>query len=150
LLATFTSGGALISEFAPAWNASFALGRRFGRPILGDEQCAPDSPTTPPRPINAFDPKSGAFSARCAMQPAKPFEIDDVWPFSRPRRRGGLETATPQLFFTAGNNNYGDGTFGVITSASKQVIAEAFQCAWPKRIFLSSGLRIFNRSHRAL
>jgi len=66
--------------------------------------------------INAFDPKSGAFLGPLRDANGKPIEIDDIWAIQF--GQGGLAGANGnpnQLFFTAGNNDYGDGTFGVIT-----------------------------------
>jgi len=66
--------------------------------------------------INAFDPKSGAFLGPLRDASGKVIEIDDVWAIQF--GQGGVAGANGnpnQLFFTAGNNNYGDGTFGVIT-----------------------------------
>jgi uncharacterized protein (TIGR03118 family) len=66
--------------------------------------------------INAFDPKTGAFLGALRDASGKPIEIDDIWAIQF--GQGGLAGANGnpnQLFFTAGNNNYGDGTFGVIT-----------------------------------
>jgi uncharacterized protein (TIGR03118 family) len=66
--------------------------------------------------INAFDPKSGAFLGALRDTSGKVIEIDDVWAIQF--GQGGVAGANGnpnQLFFTAGNNNYGDGTFGVIT-----------------------------------
>ena len=66
--------------------------------------------------INAFDPKSGTFLGALRDSAGKVIEIDDVWAIQF--GQGGVAGANGnpnQLFFTAGNNNYGDGTFGVIT-----------------------------------
>jgi uncharacterized protein (TIGR03118 family) len=71
---------------------------------------------TPHGRINAFDPKTGAFLGPLRDANGKAIEIDDVWAIQF--GQGGLAGANGnpnQLFFTAGNNNYGDGTFGVIT-----------------------------------
>src|SRR5882724_1084684 len=60
---------------------------------------------TPHGRINAFDPKSG-----------KAIEIDDVWAIQFGQGGPAGANGNPnQLFFTAGNNNYGNGIFGVIT-----------------------------------
>jgi len=71
---------------------------------------------TPHGHINAFDPKTGAFLGPLRDASGKAIEIDDVWAIQF--GQGGLAGANGnpnQLFFTAGNNNYGNGTFGVIT-----------------------------------
>jgi len=66
--------------------------------------------------INAFDPKTGAFLGPLRDASGKAIQIDDIWAIQF--GQGGLAGANGnphQLFFTAGNNNYGNGTFGVIT-----------------------------------
>jgi uncharacterized protein (TIGR03118 family) len=66
--------------------------------------------------INAFDPKTGAFLGPLRDAGGKPIEIDGVW--SIQFGQGGVAGAngnTNQLFFTAGDNSYGSGIFGVIT-----------------------------------
>jgi uncharacterized protein (TIGR03118 family) len=66
--------------------------------------------------INAFNPKTGAFLGPLRDAAGKAIEIDDVWAIQF--GQGGAAGANGnhnQLFFTAGNNNYGSGTFGVIT-----------------------------------
>jgi uncharacterized protein (TIGR03118 family) len=66
--------------------------------------------------INAFDPKSGAFLGPLRDAAGKPIEIDDIWAIQFGQSGvAGSNGNTNQLFFTAGNNNYGSGTFGVIT-----------------------------------
>jgi uncharacterized protein (TIGR03118 family) len=69
---------------------------------------------TPRGRINAFDPKTGAFLGPLRDTSGKAIEIDDVWAIQF-GQGGGANGNTNQLFFTAGNNNYGNGTFGVIT-----------------------------------
>jgi uncharacterized protein (TIGR03118 family) len=64
--------------------------------------------------INAFDPKSGAFLGPLRDIAGKIIEIDDIWAIQF-GQGGGANGNPNQLFFTAGNNNYGNGTFGVIT-----------------------------------
>jgi uncharacterized protein (TIGR03118 family) len=68
---------------------------------------------TPRGRINAFDPKTGAFLGPLRDASGKAIEIDDVWGIQF--GQGGANGNHNQLFFTAGNNNYGSGTFGVIT-----------------------------------
>jgi len=66
--------------------------------------------------INAFDPKSGAFLGPLRDTKGNAIEIDGLWAIQF--GQGGLAGANGnpnQLFFTAGNNGYGDGIFGVIT-----------------------------------
>ena len=70
---------------------------------------------TPRGRINAFDPKSGAFLGPLRDQSGKAIEIDDVWAIQFGQGGPAGANGNPnQLFFTAGNNNYGNGTFGVI------------------------------------
>jgi uncharacterized protein (TIGR03118 family) len=70
---------------------------------------------TPHGRINAFDPKSGAFLGPLRDQSGKAIEIDDVWAIRFGQGGPAGANGNPnQLFFTAGNNNYGNGTFGVI------------------------------------
>jgi uncharacterized protein (TIGR03118 family) len=68
---------------------------------------------TPHGRINAFDPNSGAFLGPLRDESGKAIEIDDVWAIQFGQGLGGNGNPN-QLFFTAGNNNYGSGTFGVI------------------------------------
>ena len=66
--------------------------------------------------INAFDAKTGAFLGPLRDASGKAIEIDGVWAIQF--GQGGVTGANGnpnQLFFTAGNNEYGSGTFGVIT-----------------------------------
>ena len=66
--------------------------------------------------INAFDPKTGAFLGPLRDTSGKAIEIDDVWAIQFGQGGVAGSNGNPnQLFFTAGNNNYGSGTFGVIT-----------------------------------
>jgi uncharacterized protein (TIGR03118 family) len=65
--------------------------------------------------INAFDPKTGAFLGPLRDTSGKAIEIDDVWAIQFGQSGIAGANGNPnQLFFTAGNNNYGNGTFGVI------------------------------------
>jgi uncharacterized protein (TIGR03118 family) len=71
---------------------------------------------TPRGRINAFDPNTGAFLGTLRDASGKPIEIDDIWAIQFGQGGAAGSNGNPnQLFFTAGNNNYGDGTFGVIT-----------------------------------
>jgi len=66
--------------------------------------------------INAFDPKTGAFLGALRDTTGKEIEIDDIWGIQFGQGGpAGSNGNTNQLFYTAGNNNYGSGTFGVIT-----------------------------------
>jgi uncharacterized protein (TIGR03118 family) len=69
---------------------------------------------TPRGRINAFDPNTGAFLGPLRDTSGKAIEIDDIWAIQF-GQGGGANGNANQLFFTAGNNNYGNGTFGVIT-----------------------------------
>jgi uncharacterized protein (TIGR03118 family) len=62
--------------------------------------------------INAFDPSTGNFLGPLRDTRGQPIEIDDVWAIQF--GQGGSNGEPNELFFTAGNNNYGSGTFGVI------------------------------------
>jgi uncharacterized protein (TIGR03118 family) len=71
--------------------------------------------------INAFDRESGEFLGPLRDEHGKPIEIDNIWAIQF--GQGGVAGANGnpnQLFFTAGNNNYGSGTFGVITFTKKK------------------------------
>jgi uncharacterized protein (TIGR03118 family) len=70
--------------------------------------------------INAFDRRSGEFLGPLRDEHGKPIEINNIWAIQF--GQGGVAGANGnpnQLFFTAGTNNYGDGTFGVITFQKK-------------------------------
>ena len=69
---------------------------------------------TPHGRINAFDPNTGSFLGALRDESGKVIEIDDVWAIQFGQGAGANGNPN-QLFFTAGNNNYGNGTFGVIT-----------------------------------
>jgi uncharacterized protein (TIGR03118 family) len=114
-VAWFTPAGQVISEFAlhgtlhSPWGVALApadFGPMSGALLITDN--------TPRGRINAFDPKSGAFLGPLRDASGKAIEIDDVWAIQF-GQGGGANGNLNQLFFTAGNNNYGDGTFGVIT-----------------------------------
>ncbi len=116
-VATFTTAGALISGFAlhgtlhSPWGVALApadFGPMSNALLITDN--------TPRGRINAFDPKSGAFLGPLRDATGKAIEIDDVWAIQFGQGGAAGSNGNPnQLFFTAGNNNYGDGTFGVIT-----------------------------------
>jgi len=111
---SFTPAGALISHFAlrgplhSPWGVAQAPAN-FG-PLSNALLIANN---TPRGRINAFDPKTGAFLGPLRDANGNAIEIDDVWAIRF--GRGGANGKSNQLFFTAGNNNYGSGTFGVIT-----------------------------------
>jgi uncharacterized protein (TIGR03118 family) len=66
--------------------------------------------------INGFDAKTGAFLGPLRDAGGKPIEIDGIWAIQF--GQGGVAGSngnTNQLFFTAGNNGYSSGIFGVIT-----------------------------------
>lgn len=64
--------------------------------------------------INAFNPDTGAFLGTLRDVDGKPIVIDQVWAlvFGADHPANGAHN---QLFFTAGPNNYANGTFGMIT-----------------------------------
>jgi hypothetical protein len=66
--------------------------------------------------VNAFDPQTGAFLGPLRDAGGQPIEIDGLWAIQF-GKDAGPNGAHNQLFFTAGPNNYADGTFGVITVA---------------------------------
>ncbi|HXA82578.1 MAG TPA: TIGR03118 family protein [Methylomirabilota bacterium] len=114
-VASFTPAGELISGFAlhgplhSPWGVALApadFGPMSNALLITDN--------TPRGRINAFDPKSGAFLGPLRDASGKTIEIDDVWAIQF-GQGGGANGNPNQLFFTAGNNNYGNGTFGVIT-----------------------------------
>src|ERR1700719_3599605 len=114
-VASFTPDGKLISGFAlqgtlhSPWGVALAptdFGPMSNALLITDN--------TPRGRINAFDPKSGAFLGPLRDAGGKAIEIDDVWAIQF-GQGGGANGNLNQLFFTAGNNNYGNGTFGVIT-----------------------------------
>jgi uncharacterized protein (TIGR03118 family) len=66
--------------------------------------------------IDAFNPQSGAFLGTLRDSTGKAIEVDDIWAIQFGQGGVAGSNGNPnQLFFTAGNNNYGSGTFGVIT-----------------------------------
>jgi uncharacterized protein (TIGR03118 family) len=114
---SFTPAGVLKTHFAVSgplhspWGVALAPGD-FG-PM---SNALLITNNTPHGRINAFDPKSGAFLGPLRDQSGKAIEIDDVWAIQFGQGGPAGANGNPnQLFFTAGNNNYGNGTFGVIT-----------------------------------
>ena len=116
-VAWFTTNGEVISEFAlhgtlhSPWGVALApadFGPMSGALLITDN--------TPHGRINAFNPKSGAFLGPLRDKSGKAIEIDDIWAIQFGQGGAAGSNGNPnQLFYTAGNNNYGDGTFGVIT-----------------------------------
>jgi uncharacterized protein (TIGR03118 family) len=116
-VAWFTPAGEVISEFAlhgtlhSPWGVALApanFGPMSGALLITDN--------TPRGRINAFDPSTGAFLGPLRDTSGKAIEIDDIWAIQFGQGGAAGSNGNPnQLFFTAGNNNYGDGTFGVIT-----------------------------------
>jgi uncharacterized protein (TIGR03118 family) len=114
---SFTPAGVLISHFALSgplhspWGVALApadFGPMSGALLVTNN--------TSRGRINAFDPKSGAFLGPLRDASGKAIEIDDIWAIQFGQGGAAGSNGNPnQLFFTAGNNNYGDGTFGVIT-----------------------------------
>jgi hypothetical protein len=77
---------------------------------------------TPRGRINAFDPKTGAFLGALRDASGKPIEIDDVWAIQFGQGGVAGSNGNPnQLFFTAGNNNY-----GIDASHAKKIFPLAF------------------------
>ena len=114
---SFTPAGALLSHFALSgplhspWGVAIAPAD-FG-PMSGALLVTNNAPHGR---INAFDPKSGAFLGPLRDTSGKIIEIDDIWAIQFGQGGAAGANGNPnQLFFTAGNNDYGDGTFGVIT-----------------------------------
>jgi len=114
---SFTPAGVLLSHFAlngplhSPWGVALAPGD-FG-PM---SNALLITNNTSHGRINAFDPKSGAFLGPLRDASGKAIEIDDVWAIQFGQGSiAGMNGNPNQLFFTAGNNNYGSGTFGVIT-----------------------------------
>src|SRR5262249_24611934 len=63
--------------------------------------------------IDAFNPSSGAYLGSLKDKSGKVIEIDGIWAIQF-GQDGGPNGSHNQLFFTAGPDNYGHGTFGVI------------------------------------
>jgi uncharacterized protein (TIGR03118 family) len=114
---SFTPAGALISHFALNGTLHSPWGVALAPPNFGPMSNALlITDNTPRGRINAFDPKTGAFLGPLRDASGKAIEIDDVWAIQFGQGGAAGSNGNPnQLFFTAGNNNYGDGTFGVIT-----------------------------------
>jgi uncharacterized protein (TIGR03118 family) len=116
-VAAFTTAGALLTHvtlngpFHSPWGIALApadFGPMSNAILISNN--------TPRGQINAFDAKTGAFLGALRDASGKAIEVDDIWAIQF--GQGGVAGANGnpnQLFFTAGNNNYGSGTFGVIT-----------------------------------
>jgi uncharacterized protein (TIGR03118 family) len=114
---SFTPAGVLISHFALSGPLHSPWGVALAPADFGPMSNAILITNNTPRGrINAFDPKSGAFLGPLRDASGKAIEIDDIWAIQFGQGGVAGSNGNPnQLFFTAGNNNYGDGTFGVIT-----------------------------------
>jgi uncharacterized protein (TIGR03118 family) len=114
---SFTPAGALISHFALSGPLHSPWGVALAPANFGPMSNAILITNNTSRGrINAFDPKSGAFLGPLRDVSGKAIEIDDIWAIQFGQGGAAGANGNPnQLFFTAGNNNYGDGTFGVIT-----------------------------------
>jgi uncharacterized protein (TIGR03118 family) len=114
---SFTPGGVLVSHFALKGPLHSPWGVAMAPPDFGPMSNALlITNNTPTGRINAFDPKTGAFLGALRDTTGKEIEIDDIWGIQFGQGGpAGSNGNTNQLFYTAGNNNYGSGTFGVIT-----------------------------------
>jgi len=80
--------------------------------------------------IAAFDVVSGKFLGNLLDADNEPIAIDGLWGIEVDNRGGNMggTTATPsagpELFFTAGIDNYAHGLFGTITPVPAQLNAE--------------------------
>ncbi len=112
---SFTPGGVLRAHFAVKGDLHSPWGIALAPPDFGPMSNALLVTNNTPRGrINAYDPKTGAYLGALRDTSGKEIEIDDIWAIQF-GQGGGSNGNTNQLFFTAGNNNYGSGTFGVIT-----------------------------------
>src|SRR6201987_2435234 len=112
---SFTPAGVLKTHFA----VSGPLHSPWGVALAPSDFCPMSNAllitnNTPHGRINAFDPNTGAFLGPLRDESGKAIEIDDVWAIQFGQGAGANGNPN-QLFFTAGNNNYGNGTFRVIT-----------------------------------
>jgi len=114
---SFTPAGVLVSHFALTGTLHSPWGVALAPPDFGPMSNALlITDNTPRGRLNAFDPKSGHFLGPLRDASGKAIEIDDVWAIQFGQGGVAGSNGNPdQLFFTAGNNNYGSGTFGVIT-----------------------------------
>jgi uncharacterized protein (TIGR03118 family) len=113
----FTTGGVLLSHLALSGPLHSPWGIALAPSDFGPMSNALLIANNTSRGrINAFDPTSGAFLGPLRDTSGKAIEIDNVWAIQFGQGgTAGSNGNTNQLFFTAGNNNYGNGTFGVIT-----------------------------------
>jgi uncharacterized protein (TIGR03118 family) len=116
-VAAFTPAGVLLSHIALNGPLHSPWGVALAPPDFGPMSNALlITNNTPTGRIDAFDPKTGAFLGALRDSSGKEIEIDDIWAIQFGQGgAAGSNGNTNQLFFTAGNNNYGSGTFGVIT-----------------------------------
>jgi phosphate transport system substrate-binding protein len=114
---SFTPAGVLLSHFALSGPLHSPWGVALAPADFGPMSNALLVTNNAPRGrINAFDPKTGTFLGPLRDASGKAIEIDDVWAIQFGQGGPAGSNGNPnQLFFTAGNNNYGSGTFGVIT-----------------------------------
>lgn len=114
---SFTTAGVLKSHFAVQGPLHSPWGVALAPDDFGPMSNALlITNNTPHGRINAFDPKTGAFLGPLRDASGKAIEIDDIWAIQFGQSGLAGANGNPnQLFFTAGNNNYGSGTFGVIT-----------------------------------
>ena len=116
-VAAFTPAGALLTHVVLRGPFHSPWGIALAPPDFGPMSNAILISNNIPRgQIDAFDPKTGAFLGSIRDAHGKAIEIDDIWAIQFGQSgMAGANGNPDQLFFTAGNNNYGSGTFGVIT-----------------------------------
>ena len=116
-VAAFSPAGALLTHVALRGPFHSPWGVALAPPDFGPMSNAILISNNIPRgQIDAFDPKTGAFLGSLRDAHGKAIEIDDIWAIQFGQSGMAGANGNPnQLFFTAGNNNYGSGTFGVIT-----------------------------------
>jgi uncharacterized protein (TIGR03118 family) len=121
-VAAFTTGGELRSHHSLRGPLDSPWGVALAPDNFGPMSNALlISNNTPTGRINAFDRESGEFLGPLRDEHGKPIEIDNIWAIQFGQSGPAGANGNPnQLFFTAGNNNYGSGTFGVITFAQKK------------------------------
>jgi uncharacterized protein (TIGR03118 family) len=116
-VAAFTPAGALLTHVVLRGPFHSPWGIALAPPDFGPMSNAILISNNIPRgQIDAFDPKTGGFLGSLRDAHGKAIEIDDIWAIQFGQSGMAGANGNPnQLFFTAGNNNYGSGTFGVIT-----------------------------------
>lgn len=114
-VAGFTTAGVLISHISLTGPLHSPWGVALAPADFGPMSNALLVTNNTPRGrINAFNPSNGEFLGPLRDASGKVIEIDDIWAIQFGQGAGANGNPN-QLFFTAGNNNYGNGTFGVIT-----------------------------------